>query len=168
MVDNFDIFLLVILQVHISLKMWYPCMHAVCGLTVLVTISNRLSLCASCQHSNSVMIAHIGSSTNRKLYQAYFYKPSYNILGYRVLHWLCFTIPNPYSTKYMPLRGWETLKNFEILKFSAAPETHFNSLGSKFSSQGHFHTLQLLNVPQFLFCQFVRLKTAPRGNFSHT
>ena len=43
-----------------------------------------------------------------------------------------------------------------------------NSLGSEFSSQGHFHTLQLLNVPQFLFCRVVMLKTAPRGNFSHT
>jgi len=42
-----------------------------------------------------------------------------------------------------------------------------NSLGPKFSSQGHFHSLQLLNVPQFLFSQLVRLKTAPRGNFSH-
>jgi len=43
----------------------------------------------------------------------------------------------------------------------------FNSLGHKFSSQGHFHSLQLLNVPQFLFSRLVRLKTAPRGNFSH-
>ena len=42
------------------------------------------------------------------------------------------------------------------------PITSFNSLGSEFSSQGHFHTLQLLNIPQFLFCQVVRLKTAPR------
>jgi len=42
-----------------------------------------------------------------------------------------------------------------------------NSLGPKFSSQGHFHSLQLLNVPQFLFSRLVRLKTAPRGNFSH-
>ena len=42
-----------------------------------------------------------------------------------------------------------------------------NSLGPKFSSQGHFHSLQLLNIPQFLFCRLVRLKTAPRGNFSH-
>ena len=42
-----------------------------------------------------------------------------------------------------------------------------NSLGPKFSSQGHFHSLQLLNVPQFLFSPLVRLKTAPRGNFSH-
>ena len=40
----------------------------------------------------------------------------------------------------------------------------FNSLGSEFSSQGHAHSLQLLNVPQFLFCQVVRLKTAPRGH----
>jgi len=40
--------------------------------------------------------------------------------------------------------------------------------GVEFSSQGHFHTLQVLNVPQFLFCRAVRLKTAPRGNFSHT
>jgi len=32
-----------------------------------------------------------------------------------------------------------------------------------FSSQGYFHS-QLLNIPQFLFCQVVRLKTAPRGN----
>jgi len=42
-----------------------------------------------------------------------------------------------------------------------------NSLGPKFSSQGHFHSLQLLNVSQFLFSWLVRLKTAPRGNFSH-
>ena len=33
-----------------------------------------------------------------------------------------------------------------------------NSLGSKFSSQGHFHSLQLLNVPQFLFS---RVLTSP-------
>jgi len=45
--------------------------------------------------------------------------------------------------------------------------TLINSLGPKFSSQGHFHSLQLLNVPQFLFSRVVRLKTAPRGNFSH-
>ena len=38
---------------------------------------------------------------------------------------------------------------------------------SEFSSQGHFHSLQLLNVPQFLFCLAVRLKTAARGNFGH-
>ena len=43
----------------------------------------------------------------------------------------------------------------------------FNSLGPEFSSQGHFHSLQLLNIPQSLFCRLVRLKTAPRGNFSH-
>ena len=43
----------------------------------------------------------------------------------------------------------------------------FNSLGPKFSSQGHFHSPQLLNIPQFLFSRLVRLKTAPRGNFSH-
>jgi len=42
-----------------------------------------------------------------------------------------------------------------------------NSLGSELSSQGHLHSLQLLNVPQFQFCHFVRLKTAPGGNFSH-
>ena len=42
-----------------------------------------------------------------------------------------------------------------------------NSLGFKFSSQGHFHFLQLLKVPQFLFCRVVGLKTAPRDNFSH-
>ena len=33
-----------------------------------------------------------------------------------------------------------------------------NSLGPKFSSQGHFQSLQLLNVPQFLFSRLVRLK----------
>ena len=44
---------------------------------------------------------------------------------------------------------------------------YVNSLGPKFSSQGHFDSLQLLNVPQFLFSRLVRLKTAPRGNFSH-
>ena len=42
-----------------------------------------------------------------------------------------------------------------------------NSLGPKFSSQGHFHSLQLLNASQFLFSRLVRLKTAPRGDFSH-
>ena len=42
-----------------------------------------------------------------------------------------------------------------------------NSLGSQFSSEGHFHSLELLNIPQFPFCRVVRLKTAPRGNFSH-
>jgi len=31
------------------------------------------------------------------------------------------------------------------------------SLGPKFSSQGHFNSLQLLNVPQFLFSRLVRL-----------
>ena len=30
-----------------------------------------------------------------------------------------------------------------------------NSLGPKFSSPGHFHSLQLLNVPQFLFSRLV-------------
>jgi len=29
---------------------------------------------------------------------------------------------------------------------------------------GDFHSLQLLNVPQFLFSWLVGLKTAPRGN----
>jgi len=42
-----------------------------------------------------------------------------------------------------------------------------DSLGYEFSSQGHFHSLELLNVPQFLFCQVVKLKTTPRGDFSH-
>jgi len=37
-----------------------------------------------------------------------------------------------------------------------------SSLGPKFSSQGNFHSLQLLNVPQFLFSRVVRLKTAPQ------
>jgi len=36
-----------------------------------------------------------------------------------------------------------------------------NSLGPEIFSQGHFP------VPQFLFSRVVRLKTAPRGNFSH-
>jgi len=31
--------------------------------------------------------------------------------------------------------------------------SQINSLGSEFSSQGHFHSLQLLNVPQLLFCR---------------
>ena len=35
---------------------------------------------------------------------------------------------------------------------------HLNSSGSKFFCQGYFHSLQLLNVPQFLFCWVVRLK----------
>jgi len=43
----------------------------------------------------------------------------------------------------------------------------FNSIGPKFSSQGYFHSLQLLNVPQFLFSRVFLLKTAPRGNFNH-
>ena len=92
--------------------MWYPCMHAVCGLTVLVTILNRLSLCASCQHLNSVMVAHIGSSANHKLFQAYFYTTDlFQYLGIPCTSfiWLYLTIPNPYSTKCMPLRSWETL-----------------------------------------------------------
>jgi len=42
-----------------------------------------------------------------------------------------------------------------------------SALGPKFSSQGHFHSLQLLNVPQFLFSRLERLKTSPRCNFSH-
>jgi len=50
--------------------------------------------------------------------------------------------------------------NYELVSMQ------INSLGSKFSSQGHFHSLQLLNVPRFLFCWVVRLKTAARGNFS--
>jgi len=54
------------------------------------------------------------------------------------------------------------------VKFILTTIQKLNSLGSEFSSQGHFHTLQLLNIPQFLFCQVVRLKTAPRCNFSHT
>ena len=45
---------------------------------------------------------------------------------------------------------------------------NFNSLGSEFSSQGHFYTLELINISQFLFCQVVRLITAPRGKFSHS
>ena len=32
------------------------------------------------------------------------------------------------------------------------------SLGTEFSSQGHFHPLQLLSVPQFLFCQLLGSK----------
>jgi len=36
-----------------------------------------------------------------------------------------------------------------------------------FFKSGHFHSLQLLDIPQVLFCQVVRLKTAARGNFSH-
>jgi len=51
-----------------------------------------------------------------------------------------------------------------VMDCQAGTDPSLNSLGSKFSSQGHFHSLQLLNVPQFLFCQVVRLKTAPRGN----
>ena len=35
------------------------------------------------------------------------------------------------------------------------------------SPQGHFHSLQLLNISLFMFCWVVRLKSAPRGNFSH-
>jgi len=49
-----------------------------------------------------------------------------------------------------------------------AMDPRLNSLGSEFSSQSHFHTLQLVNVPQSLFCRVVRFKTAPRSNFSHT
>ena len=54
----------------------------------------------------------------------------------------------------------------EVMEASSKLST-INSLGPRFSSQGHFDSLQLLNVPQFLFSQLVRLKTAPRGNFSH-
>ena len=48
---------------------------------------------------------------------------------------------------------------------SVSAQLPFSSLGSEFSSQGHFHTLQLLNVPQFLFCRVVMLKTAPRYRY---
>ena len=43
--------------------------------------------------------------------------------------------------------------------------THFTQLQVFFSRL--FHCLQLLNIPQFLFCRVVKLKTAPRGNFIH-
>ena len=43
-----------------------------------------------------------------------------------------------------------------------------NFLWSKFSSSDNFHSLELLNVPQFLFRRAVGLKTTPRGNFSHS
>ena len=36
-----------------------------------------------------------------------------------------------------------------------------NSLGSKFSSQGHFHSLQLLNVPQFCSLGLLGSKLLP-------
>jgi len=55
------------------------------------------------------------------------------------------------------------LLSFDITNLEASC---LNSLGPKFSSEGHFHSLQLLNVPQFLFSQLVRLKTTPRDNFS--
>ena len=57
---------------------------------------------------------------------------------------------------------------FLQIRESFLQQSLFNSLQSEFSSQCHFHTLQLLNVPKFLFCRVVRFKTAPRGNFSHT
>ena len=63
------------------------------------------------------------------------------------------------------VRSWEGLL-WEVPLYHGSP-TLLNSLGPKFSSQGHFHSLQLLNVPQFLFSRLVRLTTAPRGNFSH-
>ena len=64
------------------------------------------------------------------------------------------------------LAGWYFLE-FVKHMYTETTYVHFNSLGPKFSSQGHFHSLQLLNVPQFLFSRLVRLKTAPKGNFSH-
>jgi len=58
-----------------------------------------------------------------------------------------------------------TLLSLELT--GADPEWSCLSLGPKIYSQSHFHSLQLLNVPQFLFSRVVGLKTAPRGNFSH-
>jgi len=53
-----------------------------------------------------------------------------------------------------------------VMDYQVGTDPSLNSLGSKFSSQSHFHSLELVNVPQFLFCGVVGLKTAPRGNFS--
>ena len=66
------------------------------------------------------------------------------------------------------LGGWEHWEGGSIGRVGALGELVGAMEGVEFSSQGHFHTLQVLNVPQFLFCRVVRLKTAPRGNFSHT
>ena len=64
---------------------------------------------------------------------------------------------------------WTGGQGHLIFHVRACVEDHplINSIGSKFSSQGHFHSLQLLNVSQILFSGVVRLQTAPRGNFSH-
>ena len=55
---------------------------------------------------------------------------------------------------------------FACLLFNFCPHIRsfsqaLNSLGSEFSSQGHFHTLQLLNIPQFLFCGLLGSKLLP-------
>ena len=72
---------------------------------------------------------------------------------------LCLPLSYPCSQTHSPA----------IATNSMVKEILLNSLWSEFSSQGHFHTLQLLhvNISQFLFCRVVRLKTAPGGNFSH-
>ena len=66
------------------------------------------------------------------------------------------------------------MQEIQFLEFMGAsnlpqafPNYLINSLGPKFFSQGQFHSLQLLNLSQFLFSRVVRLKTAPRGNFIH-
>ena len=56
--------------------------------------------------------------------------------------------------------------SFACLLFNFCPHIRsfsqtVNSLGSEFSSQGHFHTLQLLNVPHFLFCGLLGSKLLP-------
>jgi len=58
-------------------------------------------------------------------------------------------------------------KDYNVQQVQSISMGTVNSLGSKFSSQGHFHSLQLLNVHQFLLYRVVRLKTAARGNFSY-
>ena len=79
--------------------------------------------------------------------------------------WLWFDIWNERAVKGLYL---VLFRNNEVTYIqSLYYRLLINSLGPKFSSQGHFHSLQLLNIPQFLFSRLVRLKTAPRGNFSH-
>ena len=73
--------------------------------------------------------------------------------------------PSPLSIIFCPLLSPSPSFPAPLVDYSR--KWIINSLGPKFSSQGHFHSLQLLNVPQFLFSRLVRLKTAPRGNFSH-
>ena len=74
---------------------------------------------------------------------------------------------HPHQTISHPTHIHCSIINIRIGGAELEPPT-FNSLGSEFTSQGHFNSLELLNISQFLFSWVVRLKTAPRGNFNHS